>query len=143
MVDAPTRWPSLSSSPWIRWCPQPVVLGGEPLDERGDLSADRWPSDPVRIGPLPCDQAAMPPQDGAGRDQTVHPQPPRQEPDQRGEDCAVGPVQPGPRMGAAQHGDLVPQHEQLGILRGRCPTEQDQPAAQPDEDDVEQAEGHG
>src|SRR5437764_1036003 len=23
MVDAPTRWPSLSSSPWIRWYPQP------------------------------------------------------------------------------------------------------------------------
>ena len=23
MVDAPTRWPSLSSSPWIRWHPQP------------------------------------------------------------------------------------------------------------------------
>ena len=23
MVDTPTRWPSLSSSPWIRWYPQP------------------------------------------------------------------------------------------------------------------------
>ena len=23
MVEAPTRWPSLSSSPWIRWYPQP------------------------------------------------------------------------------------------------------------------------
>jgi hypothetical protein len=23
IVDAPTRWPSLSSSPWIRWYPQP------------------------------------------------------------------------------------------------------------------------
>jgi hypothetical protein len=44
---------------------------------------------------------------------------PGQEPDQRGEDRAVGPVQPGPRMGAAQHGGLVPQHEQLGVLGGR------------------------
>ena len=43
----------------------------------------------------------------------------RQEPDQRGEDGAVGPVEPGPRIGAAQHGDLVPQHEQLGVLGGR------------------------
>jgi hypothetical protein len=25
IVDAPTRWPSLSSSPWIRWYPQPVL----------------------------------------------------------------------------------------------------------------------
>jgi hypothetical protein len=40
----------------------------------------------------------------------------RQEPDQRGEDRAVGPVQSGPRMSAAQHGDLMPQHEQLRFL---------------------------
>ena len=93
-----------------------VVLGGEPLDERGDLGADRRPSRLVRIGPLAGDQAAVPAQDGAGGDQPVRPQPGRQEPDQRGEDRAVGPVQPGPRIGAAQHGDLVPQHEQLGIL---------------------------
>ena len=42
------------------------------------------------------------------------------EPDQRDEDRAVGPVQPGPGLRAAQHGDLVPQHEQLDVLgRGR------------------------
>jgi hypothetical protein len=42
----------------------------------------------------------MPPQDRAGRDQPVHPQPSGQEPDQRSEDSAVRPVQPGA-------GDLV------------------------------------
>jgi hypothetical protein len=31
-----------------------------------------------------------------------------EEPDQRGEDRAVGPVEPGPRIGPPQHGDLVP-----------------------------------
>ena len=36
--------------------PPEVVLGGESLDERGDLSADRRPSRPARIGPLPGDQ---------------------------------------------------------------------------------------
>jgi hypothetical protein len=70
-------------------------------------------------------------------------QPSRQEPDQRGEDCAVGPVQPEPGIGTAQHGDLVPQYEQFDVLGGRRPAEQDQPAAEPDEDEVEQAEGHG
>jgi len=45
-------------------------------------------------------------------------------------------------MGAAQHGDLVPQHEELGVLGGCRPAEQDQPAAQPREDEIEQAEGH-
>jgi hypothetical protein len=96
-----------------------VVLGGESLDERGDLGADRRPAGPVRVGPLPGDQAAVPPQGGTGGDQPVHPQPPRQEADQRGEHSAVGPVQAGPRIGAAQHGDLVPQHQQLRIRRSR------------------------
>ena len=44
-----------------------VVLGGEPLDQRGDLGADRRPSCPVGVGPLPGGQAAVPPQDDAGR----------------------------------------------------------------------------
>ena len=95
-----------------------MILGGEPPDQRGDLGADRRPSCPVRIGPLAGDQAAVPAQDGAGGDQPVRSQLSGQEPDQRGEDCAVGPVEPGPRMGAAQHSDLMPQHEQLGVLGG-------------------------
>ena len=85
----------------------------------------------------------MPPQDGAGGDQAMRSQSSRQEPDQRGEERAVGPVQPGPGIGAAQHGDLVPQDEQFGVLGGRRPAEQDQPAAEPDEDEIEQTEGHG
>jgi hypothetical protein len=76
-------------------------------------------SRPVRVGPFAGDEAAVPAQDGAGGDQPMVPQPRGQEPDQRGEDCAVGPVEPGLRMSAAQHGDLVPQHEQLGVLGGR------------------------
>ena len=96
-----------------------VVLGGEPLDQRGDLGAEWRPSCPVRVGPLAGDEAAVPTQDGAGGDQPAHPQVRRQEPDQRGEDRPVGPVEPGPRIGPAQHGDLVPQHEQLGVLGGR------------------------
>jgi len=74
----------------------------------GDLGADGRTSRPVRVGPLAGDQAAVPAQDGAGGDQPVHPQPSRQKPDQRSQDRAVGPVRPGPRMGPAQHGDLVP-----------------------------------
>jgi hypothetical protein len=49
----------------------------------------------------------------------VQPQPSWQEPDQRGEDRAAGPVQPGPGIGAAQHRDLVPQHQQPGVLGRR------------------------
>jgi hypothetical protein len=87
-----------------------VVLGGEALDQGGDLGADRRPARAVRVGPLLSDQAAVPPQDGARGDQPVRPRPCGQEPDQRGQHRSVGPVQPGPGAGAAQHGDLVPQH---------------------------------
>jgi len=52
-------------------------------------------------------------------DQPVCPQYPGQDADQRGEDRTVGPVQVGPGMGAAQHGYLVPQHEQFDVLRRR------------------------
>jgi len=90
MVDALTRWPSLSSSPLDPLVSPAVVLGGEPLDQRGDLGADRRPPYPVRAFPLAGDQAALPAQDGAGRDQPAHPPPSRQEPDQGGEDGEGG-----------------------------------------------------
>ena len=50
------------------------VLGGEPLDQHGDLGADRRPSHPVRMGPLAGDQTAVPAEDGAGGDQPVRSQ---------------------------------------------------------------------
>jgi len=64
------------------------------------------------------DQATVPPQDGSWRDQAVCPQLPGQEPDQRGHDGSVGPVEPGSGLGAAQYGDFMPQHQQLRV-RGR------------------------
>ena len=76
--------------------PPAVVLGGEPLDERGNLGADRRPSCPVPIGPVAGDQAAVPAQDVTWRDQPVHPQLCWQQPDQRGEDHPVGPIEPRP-----------------------------------------------
>jgi len=75
------------------------------------------------------DQAVVPPQDSAWRDRPVRPQVPWQEPDKCGKDRAVGPVQLRPGMGSAQHSDLVPQHQQLGILGCGRAAEQDKPAA--------------
>jgi hypothetical protein len=59
------------------------------------------------------------------------------------EDRPAGPVEPGQGFDAAQHGDLVPQHGQLGIFGGCRPAGQDQPAAEPDEDEIAPAPGHG
>jgi hypothetical protein len=88
--------------------PPAAVLGGEALDQRGDLGADRRSSGAVRVGPFLSDQAAVPPQDGARRDQPVRPQPSGQMPDQRGQHRSVGPVKARLGLGAAQYGDLVP-----------------------------------
>jgi hypothetical protein len=49
----------------------------------------------------------------------MRPQTSGHEPDQRGEDRAVGPVQPALRMGAAQHGNLLPQYQQFDVLGRR------------------------
>jgi hypothetical protein len=71
MVDAPTRWPSLSSSPWIRWYPQPwFSVASRPISAAFSALTGR-PSDPVRAGLLPGDQVAVPAQDGAGVDQAM------------------------------------------------------------------------
>jgi len=112
--------------------PPAVVPGGEPPGQRGDLGADRRPACLVR-----CHRRTVP-----GGDQPARPQPSRQEPDQDGGDRPAGPVQPGPGMGTAQHGGLVPQHQQFRVLGRRRTTRQDQPAADPDEDQAEQAKGH-
>jgi hypothetical protein len=40
------------------------------------------------------------------------------------------------------HSDLMPQHEQLRILGCGGPAEQDQPAAEPHEDEIEKAHRH-
>ena len=37
-----------------------AVLGGEPLDQHGDIGADRRPSRPMRVGPLAGDETAVP-----------------------------------------------------------------------------------
>jgi len=98
--------------------PAAVILAGEPPDQHGDPGADRRPSRPVRTGPLPGDEAAVPAQHGTRGDQPVCPQAPGQGADQRGEDRTVGPVQAGPGMGS-RHGYLVPQREQFDVRRRR------------------------
>ncbi|MEV0704164.1 SDR family NAD(P)-dependent oxidoreductase [Saccharopolyspora sp. NPDC050389] len=57
-------------------------------------------------------------------------------PDERGEDCAVGPVQA--RLGgrSAEHGDLVAQNQQFHVLGRRRTAEQQQPFQKPNEDQV-------
>jgi hypothetical protein len=73
----------------------------------------------------------------------VRPQASGQVPDQRSQHGPVGPVQPGPGIGAAEHGDFVPQHQQLNVFESPRAAEQDKPAAEPNEDEIQQAKEHG
>ena len=70
----------------------------------------------------------MPAQDRVRGDQAMATQRSGQPPDERGEHGPVRPLQAWSRVGAAQHGDLVAQHEELDVLGGgRAAQQQDQP----------------
>ena len=85
----------------------------------------------------------MPAQDRARGDQAVAAQPRRQPPDQGGEDGPVGPVQAWSRVGAAEHGDLMPQHQQLDVLDGRRASQQQDQSQDLLEDQIQQPQRHG
>src|ERR1039457_311589 len=77
-----------------------AVLGGEPLGQRGDLCAGWRSSCAARIGPLPGDQAAVPPKDGSGAVMRARP------------------ARSGGGLGLVRRsrGALVPQYQQFRFL---------------------------
>ena len=118
------------------------ILRRHPHDQRGEPVVDRWPSGPIRIGPLLAHETAMPAQDRARSEQAMVTQRLGQPAHERGEHGPVRPVHPWPWVAAAQDGDLVPQHEELDILAGgRAAHQQDQPEHLP-EDQVQQPQRH-
>jgi len=67
IVEAPTRWPSLSGLRGSVVSPA-RVLPTQLRDQRDGRLVGRWTAGPVWVGPLPRYQTAMPDQDRAGRD---------------------------------------------------------------------------
>ncbi len=102
------------------------VLPGHALDQHGQGVLDGWTAGAVGIGPFLGDEATMPAQDCARRDQAMPPQHWWQPPDERGEDRSIRPVQAGLRVGSAQHGDFVTQHQELDVLGRRRAAQQQQ-----------------
>src|SRR4029450_10730434 len=109
------------------------VLSCHPFYQRDDGVLDRRASGSSRIGPLPGHQTAVPPQDGAWRDQSMSAQQTGESPYQCGKYGAVSPVESWARVRAAQHSDLMPQYQQLHVLGRRGPAEQDKPLTEPHE----------
>ena len=84
----------------------------------------------------------MPGEEGARGHDSVPPEAGWQQPGQGGNHGAVGPVQPRPGRLTAQDGDLMPKYQDLRVLRSIAPREEDQPAEQPDHEQVDKADEH-
>ena len=65
-----------------------------------------------------------------------------QPPHESGEHGPVRPVHARTWVGAAQHGDLVAQHEELNILGGGCAADQQDQPEHLQEDQVQQPQRH-
>ena len=123
-------------------CTPARILPCHLLDQHSDLGVNWRASSPAGIGPVPADQPPVPAQQRARRHQPAHPQGPGKQPGQGGEHRPVCPVQPRPRVLAAQHCDLLPQHQRLGILLRRRPRQQRQQPGQANEHQVEHPYRH-
>jgi hypothetical protein len=93
--------------------------------------------------PGPVRPGGEPTHGSAHGDQPVATDRRRQQPNQRGQDCTISPIQAQLRSGSTQHGNLVAQHQQLDILGCRARAKQQQPTAQPAEDQVQRPQRRG
>ena len=144
-VDGAIVTPSLASSPWVRRCPQsgfsfarrtarramPGTVGGRP-----GLRL-------LLVSYLLAASLRCPGQQRRGRDgEDFGPAPAREQPCQRGEPHPVRWLVPDPAGVPAQDRVLVPQHQQLSILRHVPAEQQDSQAEYPANQQVDDLEQH-
>ncbi len=120
----------------------PRVLSGQLYGQLANLIADQRASRLVRIGPLLLDQPPVPGQQRARRHDPMQPKALGQQPRQRGDHSTVGPVWLRADELTAHDGNLVPQHQDLHVLRSVAPREERQPAEQPDHEQIDKTEEH-
>jgi hypothetical protein len=118
------------------------VLSRQAHDQVTDLHACAGTAGPIRVRPLSFQQATMPRQQGARRDEPMSAQPRRQQPGQRRQHRPIGPARLRPRHLTAQHRHLMPQHHDLNALGCLAPAQHHQPAEHPNHDHVEEAHRH-
>jgi hypothetical protein len=93
----------------------------------------------VGVCPVPGGQPPVPAEDRDRRDESVGGQRSRQVPDQGGEHCPVGPVQPRLRVLSAKDRVLVAKDQDLRIFGRAGLGEEGKPAGDAAEHEVEQA----
>src|SRR5262249_23886198 len=95
-----------------------AVLAREPEDERADRRVERRTArPPLRGRPAVSDELAVPAHERLRRDEERRPRAARQDAAQRSKQQPVAPRQPRARDLTAQDRQLVPQHDDLEILR--------------------------
>jgi hypothetical protein len=91
---------------------------------------------------LAGEEAAVPGQQGAWRDQPAATHRRWQQPGQGCQDRPVGPVRLRQGDLAPEHHHLVAQHHDLRVLGGLVAAQHDQPAEDPDHDQVQETDRH-
>jgi hypothetical protein len=119
------------------------VIPSQPPNKITYFVADTWAARKVRIRPVPADQATVPGQQRARRDDAMLPQLAGKPADQGGQHGPVRPGQTWPGNLATQHRDLMAQHHQLSDYRGLATRHLRQPAEYPNRSQVQQPNNHG
>ena len=118
------------------------VLPGQVQGQIADLLGDSRASRPARVGPFPFDQTTVPGEQGAGRHDPMSPQALRLQSCQCSEHTAVGPIRLRASDLTSQYRDLMPQHQNLQILRAATTGEQREPGDHARHGEVYEAEEH-
>jgi hypothetical protein len=94
------------------------------------------------VCPVTGDEVGVPAQQDSGRHQSQAAQLGGQQPAQRAEVRPVDPGQRWVRVGSAQYGELVSEHQDLDVLGSVRAGEERQPAQRADEHQVGESESH-
>ena len=128
--------PSATSSPWMRLYPQ-LVLRRQAQDQLLRLRGQRRSAPaPACIGPAATDEIAVPAQQRRRLDQERPPPLPRQQLAERRQQDTIARAQARPPELAPQHVQLMPQHQDLKLLRPLRTTKQNQQLEQTADDPV-------
>jgi hypothetical protein len=144
-VDGATVPPSFVSSPWIRRCPPQRILLRQADDKPGDARACRrasWLALLARVVFLRRQSAVPGQQRRRCHGEDLGPAPAPYKPRQRGEPNPVGRLIAHPAGVPSQYRVLMPEHQQLSILRPVTAEHQDGHAEHPAREQVDDLEQH-
>jgi hypothetical protein len=119
-----------------------AVLARQPQDQGAHLSVDRWPAGtPVRIRPMSGDEPPVPAQQRLRFHREGSPRATRHRPAERGQQQPIARRELRPPHLSPQDRQLVPQHEDLELLRALAAPEQHHQLEQTADEEVHHRHG--